>query len=96
MTDTLTPPTFTLGDYMRKARESAGLSSEGMAEQLGVSRNTVTNYERDNTEPTFTRLRLWARITGVDLEWLLSAPGHRITQRYAGDDDLLNHYADAA
>ena len=70
MSETQHQPKFTLGDYMRKARESAHLSSEVMAAELGVSRQTVTNYERGHTEPTKSRLRLWARVTGVDPEWL--------------------------
>lgn len=46
-----------------------------MAEMLGVSRNTVSNYEHDRTEPTLTALRRWSEVTGVPVDWLLDMQG---------------------
>lgn len=65
---------FTLGDRLRKAREYAGLSSIEIAKELGVSRNTVTNYERHPGKRGVPHavVRVWADITGVDLDWLTS------------------------
>ncbi len=36
---------------LRKYRERAGLSQEGLARELGVSRQTVVNIERGMSEP---------------------------------------------
>ena len=44
-------PTWTLGDCLRKARTEAHVSTEGLAAELGVSRNTITNYETGKTIP---------------------------------------------
>ena len=78
MPDTL--PTFTIADRMRKARQHAGLSVEVMAAELGISRNTVTNYESGRSVPTDARLNLWSRVTGVPVDWLKG-----VTVRYSLD-----------
>lgn len=69
-------PEFTVGDRLRKARELTGLDQGPFAEQLGVSRGTVSNYERSTTEhykPIV--LRAWALATGVPLEWIETGQG---------------------
>jgi len=69
-------PAFTAGDRLRKARELAGLDQEAFAEMLGVSRGTVSNYERSATEhrkPIV--LRAWAAATNVSQEWLETGEG---------------------
>lgn len=64
-------PEWTLGDRMRKARELTGLERAEFAAELGISRNTVTNYEHDKTErPRMLVLRSWALRCGVSLDWL--------------------------
>lgn len=66
-----TVPVFTEGDRLRKAREVIGLDQEKFADVLGVSRGTVSNYERSRT--THRRvivIRAWSLATGVPVEWL--------------------------
>ncbi|MBN9326555.1 helix-turn-helix transcriptional regulator [Cellulomonas sp. 73-145] len=73
MTTELVPggiPEWTLADRLRKAREAAGISTADFATDLGVSRNTITNYERGHVSPRRGALRLWALRTGVPLVWL--------------------------
>ncbi|MFW0790087.1 helix-turn-helix domain-containing protein [Gordonia sp. CPCC 205333] len=52
------------------ARDDAGLSQPGLAEAIGTSRGTVSNYERGTVKPRRSTLILWAMATGVDLHWL--------------------------
>lgn len=73
MTQTTRIPTWTIGDRLRKAREWADIESRDMAERLGVSRNTISNYEHDRTSPPVEVLKLWATETGVNILWLLDA-----------------------
>lgn len=65
-------PEWTVGDRLRAAREKkAQLDQAPFAELIGVSRGTVSNYERgtvDHYKPIV--LRAWAMATGVPLEWL--------------------------
>lgn len=75
-------PKFTSGDRLRKARELTGMDQETFAELLGVSRGTVSNYERSRTMRRHAIvLRAWAMATGVPLYWLegggVGEPPHR-------------------
>lgn len=63
-------PVWTLGDKLRKARVDAGLEQAELASEIGVSRNTVRNYEAEKTAPRRPVLLAWAMRTGVSLEWL--------------------------
>lgn len=68
-------PQWTTGDRLRKSLIHAEMSVSEMAEYLGVSRNTVTNYMHDHTRAPGPVLRLWAQRTGVSMEWLTSGEG---------------------
>lgn len=70
MEQTTLTPVWTLGDRLRKARDFADITSADMAERLGVSRNTITNYENDHTRPSLLAVRAYSDETGVDLDWL--------------------------
>lgn len=72
--ETGSDPQWTLGDRLRKARESAGMSSSDMAATLDVSRNTIGNYESGRTHPATLAIRAWALATGVREEWLRARP----------------------
>lgn len=63
-------PSFDLGDRLRKAREHTGLGHSEFADEIGVSRNTVTNYERGHVVPRAIVMKMWAMRTGVPLKWL--------------------------
>jgi transcriptional regulator with XRE-family HTH domain len=70
---TLAVPTWTLGDRLRKAREFAGLEQGELAEAIGISRGTVSNYElgRGQRPPKVIVLRAWAHQCGVPFEWIV-------------------------
>ncbi|NNG77804.1 helix-turn-helix transcriptional regulator [Brevibacterium luteolum] len=61
---------FTRGDRLAKSLSAAGLSSQEMAQHLGVSRNTISNWLNDRTSPRRAELILWAMRTQVPLEWI--------------------------
>ena len=65
-------PQFTVGDFLRKAREHAGLEQTELAAELGISRGTVTNYERGHVKPRKAVVMAWAMRTGVPVEWITS------------------------
>jgi transcriptional regulator with XRE-family HTH domain len=72
-------PQWTLGDRLRKARELTGLDRGEFAVDLGVSRNTVVNYEHAKVNPRKPVLIAWAMKCGVSLDWLLgSDPGGNV------------------
>jgi transcriptional regulator with XRE-family HTH domain len=66
-------PAWTLGDRLRKAREFAGLEQGELADRVGISRSTVSNYElgRGVRPPKWIVIRAWAHECGVPLDWLV-------------------------
>lgn len=72
-------PEFTVGDRLRKAREKTGLGQYEFAEETGISRGTVSNYEAKATTEGMKRpyLVAWAVRCDVDLEWLESGKAPR-------------------
>lgn len=82
-------PTWTLGDRLAKARKDAQLTTYEMAEKLGVTRATITNWENDHTHPRRYATDSWARITGVDAGWL--ATGIATGEAGLLDDDVAMH-----
>lgn len=63
-------PQFSKGDRLRKAREHAGIAAGGMASHLGVSRQTISNYENDHVRVDRRTLISWAFVTGVPIDWI--------------------------
>lgn len=55
---------------MAQLRQNAGLSQQGLADQLSVTRQAVSNWEREQTLPDLDTLRAIAQVLGVDLNTL--------------------------
>ena len=75
-TDTQTP-TFEMRHRMALALEVAGVTKEAMADYIGVSRQTISNYLIGRTVPTIGYVRNWADRCQVSVSWLLT--GHADT-----------------
>ena len=52
-------------------RKKNGISQEKLAEQIGVSRQTISNWELGETSPNSEQLLLLANILNVSLDELL-------------------------
>lgn len=65
-------PEILVRHRLRIAREYAGLDQAGLAERMGVSRNTVGNAEKGNVELRKIVLNAWALACGVPSYWLLT------------------------
>ncbi len=61
---------FGLPDRLAKALDVANVSSIEMADYLGVSRTTISNYTSGRTPVKKQTLRLWAMRTGIPLVWI--------------------------
>lgn len=64
-------PTWTLPDRLAKARNHAGIEQEELAQAMGVSRQSISNWERGYAKPKRPYVWAWADVTGVDRHWLL-------------------------
>ncbi len=68
--------TQTLGERLRTVRDSLLNESRGVtAEKLGVSLVTLQNYENGAREPSATFVVDFAKLAGVELDWLLLGTG---------------------
>lgn len=64
-------PEWTVADRLRKAREATGMDAREFAEHVGISRNTVSNYENGKTTRiNRPMLAAWSMATGVPIQWL--------------------------
>lgn len=50
----------------RAARINAKLSAKEVAEEIGVTEDTIYNYEKGKTSPKFLIVRVLAKLYGVD------------------------------
>lgn len=54
------------------ARTNAHLTQEELAEKIGVSRMTVSNWEIGKCEPSLSQARLICQATGIPLNFLVT------------------------
>jgi transcriptional regulator with XRE-family HTH domain len=71
------------GQRVRKAREGVGLTQEGLARKLGVSRTTVLRWEKGSFSPRFALEKL-ARVCRVRVAWLAFGEGEPAAQTEPG------------
>ena len=60
-----------LGNNLFKARKKAGLSQETVAEKLGVSRQTISKWETDETVPDIYQSKKLAKLYNLSLDELI-------------------------
>ena len=57
----------TLGERLLNARKQLQLTQEQLANHLNVTRSTISNWERDISEPSFDALQQLSSVFGTDL-----------------------------
>ena len=62
---------MSLGNSLFNARKKAGLSQEEVAEKLGVSRQTSSKWERDETLPDIQQSKKLSRLYHLTLDELI-------------------------
>lgn len=66
-------PEWTLGWRMQRALAHADISVQDMADELGMSRTSLSRWINDKgTPPRSGFIKLWALRTGVPYEWLIT------------------------
>lgn len=61
-----------LSEKIYQCRKEAGLSQETLAEQIGVSRQSVSKWETGEADPEIAKLKLLSETFHVSVDWLLS------------------------
>ena len=62
---------MSLGSNLYQARKKAGLSQEGVAERLGVSRQTISKWETGETLPDIRQSKRLAALYKLTLDELI-------------------------
>lgn len=60
-----------IGNKLNRARTNANLTQEQVAEVLGVSRQTISNWENEKTYPDIKSVVALSDLYGVSLDYLL-------------------------
>lgn len=66
-----------IGHRIKESRERVRLSQEALAQRIGVSQPTISDWENSKTEPTVDNMRTLAVELGVWFEWLVTGRGSR-------------------
>lgn len=61
-----------LGEKLLDLRKKAGLSQEEVADKLGVTRQTVSKWETDQTVPELIKAKLLSQLYNVSYDYLIS------------------------
>lgn len=64
---------MSLGNSLYNSRKKKGLSQEEVAEKLGVSRQTISKWETEETVPDIYQTKKLAKIYGLSLDELIDA-----------------------
>ena len=62
-----------IAQRLAELRRERGFSQEGLAEQLGLSRQAVSKWESGRSDPSTTNLIALAKLFGIEPEELLRA-----------------------
>lgn len=63
---------MSLGSHLFHARKNKGLSQEMVAEKLGISRQTISKWETDETLPDIQQSKKLAVLYGLTLDELIA------------------------
>lgn len=83
---------MTIGEKLRAARNASGLTQEGVANQIGVSRQSVSNWENDRTYPDIMSVIRLSDLYGVSLDALLKGDGAMIAHIEEETSTVKSHH----
>jgi len=69
---------MTLGEHIFQLRKTRNLSKEQLGEQIGVTRQTISNWELNETAPNSDQLKLLSKALATSIDDLLENDTHSI------------------
>lgn len=79
---------MTLGQHLTYLRTGRGWSQDVLAEQLGVSRQSVSKWETDSSVPDLDKLLGLSELFGVTLDELVKGPAEDGPRADTGSEDV--------
>ena len=87
---------MTFGENLQFLRKRAGLTQEDLAEQMEVSRQSVSKWESNSAYPEMEAILRLCDLFGVDMDTLLRGDvSHRFMEDTAGYDRHMNAFSRA-
>lgn len=75
MTQNFASDDDTLGGRITHARDLTGMETSDVASHIGVTEETLAEWESDRSEPRSNKLMTLAGVMGVSPAWLISGNG---------------------
>lgn len=55
---------------LEAVRVNAGMTQKEWAKKIGVSNATVVSWEKGNTEPSLSQLRIMSELSGIPMDFI--------------------------
>ena len=55
---------------LKACRANADMEQEAWAKAIGVTINTISNWEKGKTEPTLSQLRIISNLSGIPIDYI--------------------------
>lgn len=81
----------TIGKQLKTLRKSQKQSQQAIADKVGITRATLSNYEIDRRTPDLKTLRKLAECFGVGLDYFGVAPADEILDLLARAKDVFEN-----
>jgi transcriptional regulator with XRE-family HTH domain len=86
-----------IGERLKFLREEKGLRQSDLANKLGVSQQTISQYEKDVREPDSTMSKKIATFFGVSIDYLYGnsserSPADKIKSALSSDPELADFW----
>lgn len=76
-----------LGDRLKELREELELTQEELGKRIHVSRQSISSYESEDSEPSLQNLVKLANIFNVSLDYLLCRTKERFNLNLKNKED---------
>ena len=83
---------MTLGEKLKSARKSAGLTQEQLSEKIMVSRQAITKWEGDKGMPDIENLKALSQLLNVSIDYLLDNDSKVISELVIREAYSLSNY----
>ncbi len=80
-----------LGSNIKSLRALRGINQEDLGKRIGVSKQSVSNWENENILPSIEMLVRIADFFGVTTDFLLGRSEHRTLDTSGLGDEELSH-----
>ena len=80
-----------LSERIRQLRQDRGISQVDLAKRLNVTKQSVSNWENDNIQPSIEMLQRIADICSVSTDYLLGRENRRYLEISGLTDEEIAH-----